>query len=185
MSALFINEDNLKAKSYILDNVDMKTVTPTIVMVQDTYMLEILGTQLSDDIKARILAGTVASGSPVYTTLLVDYIQPTLIWFVQAELPLVNTMKQANKGLVSKNADGSQPVNINEIIRYSDKLRNTAENYAQRLTDYLIANQSTYPKYLESGATNAVTPKSTSYQSGLFLGGTDCRDCDNPYWHER
>lgn len=185
MSVLFISETTLKEKSYILDNVDMKVVTPTIFMVQDVYLHPILGTQLFNDIKARIEAGTVASGSPVYTTLLDIYIQPTLIWYIQAELPLLNSLKLANKGLVSKNADGSQVASMSDIIKFSDSIRDKAENYAQRLTNYLIANQTTFTKYLESGEIDSISPNSTSYQSGIFLGGTDCRDCDNPYWHER
>ena len=43
---LFLSEATLKAESILQDNVDMKVVTPTILDVQNFYILPILGTTL-------------------------------------------------------------------------------------------------------------------------------------------
>jgi len=43
---LFLSEQTLKQRSVLQDNVDMKIVTPTIIEVQEFYILPILGTSL-------------------------------------------------------------------------------------------------------------------------------------------
>jgi len=53
---LFLSEQTLKQRSVLQDNVDMKIVTPTIIEVQEFYILPILGTSLYNELKTQIAA---------------------------------------------------------------------------------------------------------------------------------
>lgn len=166
----FLSIEVLKARGLVGENVDVKILVPTIEEVQDQYIHPVLGTALYEDLKARVQAGTVASGSPAYTTLLDDYIIPCMIRYVEAELQDVNTYKMAQKGTQVKNADNNQPASMGDLISISESRRNKAEWYAQRITDYLAANQAAYPKYGAQSRTDAIYPSGTSYSTGLWLG---------------
>jgi hypothetical protein len=166
----FLSIEVLKARGLVGENVDVKILVPTIEEVQDQYIHPILGTALYEDIKARVEAGTVANGSPSYTTLLDDYIIPCMIRYAEAELQDVNTYKIAQKGTQVKSADHNQPASMNDLLSIAESRRNKAEWYAQRITDYLVANQSGYPKYGAQSRADAIYPNGTSYSTGLWLG---------------
>jgi hypothetical protein len=171
----FLSVQVLKARGLVGENVDVKVLLPIIEEVQDQFIHPILGTALYTDLKSRVDAGTVASGSPVYTTLLDDYIIPCMIRYVEAEIQHVNTFKIAQKGTQVKNSDNNQPASMGELIKIEQDRRNKAEWYAQRITDYLLANQSTYTKYFTQTRTDALYPNGTSYDAGIYLGDDD--DC--------
>ena len=169
----FLSIEVLKARGLVGENVDAKVILPIIEEVQDQYIHPILGTGLYEDIKARVNAGTVGSGSPVYTTLIEDYIIPCMIRYVEAEIQDVNTFRLANKGTQTKKAEDTKPASLGELASLSDSRRNKAEWYAQRITDYLLANQDIYPKYFAQTRTDAIYPNETSYGTGLWLGEDD------------
>jgi hypothetical protein len=169
----FLSIETLKSRGLIGDNVDVKVILPIIEEVQDQYIQPIVGTSLYEDLKARVNAGTVSSGSPSYTTLLDDYIIPCMIRYAEAEILQVNTFKIAQKGTQTKNGEHNQPATMSEMINIEQGRRNKAEWYAQRITDYLIANINTYPKYQSQTRTDAIYPNGTSYESGIYLGDSD------------
>jgi hypothetical protein len=168
----FLSIEVLKARGLVGENVDVKILVPTIEEVQDQYIHPILGTALYEDIKGRVEAGTVPSGSPAYTTLLDDYIIPCMIRYVEAELQDVNTYKIVQKGTQVKSADNNQPAGMSDLLSIADSRRNKAEWYAQRITNYLVANQAQYPKYGAQSRTDAIYPIGTSYSTGLWLGNS-------------
>jgi hypothetical protein len=178
----FLSIEVLRARGLVGDNVDSKIIVPVIEEVQDLYIHPILGTELYEDLKARVNAGTVASGSPVYTTLLEEYIIPCMIRYVEAEIQDVNTYRLANKGTQVKSADKSKPASMSDLITIAENRRNKAEWYAQRITDYLAANQVTYTKYNTQTRTDAIYPNDTSYSSGLWLGSDSG---ENESWEEQ
>ncbi len=128
---LFLSEATLKAESILQDNVDMKVVSPTIYDVQQYYILPILGTSLYNDVVSQVQSGTV---SAAYQTLLDTYIQPTMIWYCRYELPMNMNYKYFNKAVGVQNADNMTPASIEEIAYITDRAKNKAEWYAERLT---------------------------------------------------
>jgi hypothetical protein len=173
---LFLSVETLKSRGLVGGNVDEKIILPTIEEVQDQYIHPILGTALYEDLKTRVNAGTVSSGSPSYTTLIETYIIPTMIRYVEAEIQEVNTYKQAQKGTQTKSGDNNQPANMSDLVDIANTRRNKAEWYAQRLTDYLKANTTTYTKYVTQTRDDALYPNNTSYDTGIWLGD-ECDDC--------
>lgn len=170
---MFISEATLKAESILQDNVDMKVVTPTIYDVQNYFILPILGTSLYKDISSEIEGGNV---SQKYKDLLDLYIQPTMIWYCRMELPLNINYKYFNKAVGVQNADNMNPASMDEIQMLMDRAKNKAEWYAERLTKFLLANQTTYPLYLTQTNVDIDTifANRTNYTSGMVIGGSDC-----------
>jgi hypothetical protein len=170
---MFISEATLKQESILQDNVDMKVVTPTIYDVQNYFILPILGTSLYKDISSEIEGGSV---SQKYKDLLDLYIQPTMIWYCRMELPLNINYKYFNKAVGVQNADNMNPASMDEIQMLMDRAKNKAEWYAERLTKFLLANQTTYPLYLTQTNVDIDTifANRTNYTSGMVIGGSDC-----------
>jgi hypothetical protein len=170
---MFLSEATLKQESILQDNVDMKVVTPTIYDVQNYFILPILGTSLYKDISSEIESGTV---SQKYKDLLDLYIQPTMIWYCRMELPLNINYKYFNKAVGVQNADNMNPASMDEIQMLMDRAKNKAEWYAERLTKFLLANQTTYPLYLTQTNVDIDTifANRTNYTSGMVIGGSDC-----------
>jgi hypothetical protein len=170
---LFLSEATLKAESILQDNVDMKVVSPTIYDVQQYYILPILGTSLYNDVVSQVQSGTV---SAAYQTLLDTYIQPTMIWYCRYELPMNMNYKYFNKAVGVQNADNMTPASIEEIAYITDRAKNKAEWYAERLTKFLLSNQTTYPLYLNqpNADIDTIFAKRTNYTSGMVIGDSDC-----------
>lgn len=167
-----VSEQFIKDTTVIDENVDMKLLRDTIELCQEKYILPIIGTGIYNQINTQILAGSVGADN---VTLLDSYIQKALKYWVQYEGVDVLTYKFTNKSVVKKNSENSQPIEMEEVRRLMEKWRNNAEMYSQRLTDYLIANNTIYTLYDNPGSTSdTVYPKRNSYATGIYLGDTDC-----------
>lgn len=179
--ALMVSEQFIKDTTIIDENVDMKLLRDNIELCQEKYILPLLGTALYNQISNQILAGSVDANN---TTLLDSYIQKALKWWVQYEGVDVLTYKFTNKSIVKKNSDNSQPIDMEEVRRLMEKWRTNAEMYSQRLTDYLIANSTTFTLYTNAGSTSdTIWPKKNSYTTSIWLGGND--DCNGKTLEER
>lgn len=174
---LFLSEATLKAESILQDNVDMKVVTPTILDVQNFYILPILGTTLYNDLCSKVIAGSLAGADK---TLMDDFITPTMIWYCRYELPFNMNYKYFNKAVGVQSADNMTPASLEEIAMVTDRAKNKAEWYAERLTKYLLSNETLYPKYItqENPNIDTIYPKRTNYTSGMYLGGVGGACCE-------
>ncbi len=173
VKVMLLSEATLKAESVLQDNVDMKVVTPTIYDVQTFYILPILGTALYNEIVEQVRTSSVSSAN---ATLLDLYIQPTMIWYVRAELVTNMNYKYFNKSIGVQNADNMNPASLDELIFIKNEAINKAQEYAQRTTKYLLSNQTTYPLFLNQPDVNIDTflAKMNNYNSGMVLGTDGC-----------
>ena len=71
----FISIEVIKDQSVINENVDSKLLQPTLIMVQDIYLKQVIGKDLYAELITQVNAESV---SALNTTLLTDYIQPYL-----------------------------------------------------------------------------------------------------------
>lgn len=165
-----ISSERLKEYSYIQDNVDQKVIEPTIIAAQDLYILPLLGTALFDAFKTKLAADNLLTSDPNYKELLEAYIYPCLICYIQAEFLIYNTYKFANKAVLSKTSDNSQPLSINDIYKIRDDLKNKAEVYAAKIERYLCANSALFPEYVTQTRTDAIYPAGGEYDCGIYLG---------------
>ena len=170
MAVIFISEQALKDNSIINENVDMKVLLPTIKLAQEKFMLPILGTGLYNEIKTQVSAATV---SVLNKTLLDDYIQPALIWWIMAEAPMPLTYKFMNKSVATRSSENASAASLNDLLKLEERFKDNAEWYSQRITNYLLENSTSYPLYLSPGnGIDTIVPKRTMYSTGMYLGST-------------
>jgi hypothetical protein len=170
MAVIFISEQALKDNSIINENVDMKVLLPVIKLAQEKFMLPILGTGLYNEIKNQVSAATV---SVLNKTLLDDYIQPALIWWIMAEAPMPLTYKFMNKSVATRSSENASAASLNDLLKLEERFKDNAEWYSQRITNYLLTNHTSYPLYLSPGnSIDTIIPKKTMYSTGMFLGNT-------------
>lgn len=170
---MFLSEATLKDNSVVNDNVDMKVITPTIYDVQNFFILPILGTSLYNDLQDKVRNSTLTNDDK---TLLDDYIIPTMIWYTRYELPMNINYKYFNKAVGVQNADNMNPASIDEIQYIRNESKNKAEWYAQRLTLFLMENNTTYPLYLNQTnvGIDTIFAKMNNYTSGMVLEDSSC-----------
>jgi Na+/H+ antiporter NhaB len=140
----FISIEVIKDQSVINENVDSKLLQPTLIMVQDIYLKQVIGKDLYAELITQVNAESVTA---LNTILLTDYIQPYLINKVVSELVIDVNYKIKNKALMVGSSDNAQPLDSLGMSIIQTKYRNIAENYRVNLVDYLLDNYTDYPLY--------------------------------------
>ena len=166
---LFISEERLKDSTTIGLNVDVNLLSPYIKMSQKLYIETKVGTQLSDKLKALIVAGTVNNaGNEAYATLLNDYIAEVLPSFcLYMALPFLR-FKIENGNIYSKTSETGNALSTEEAQHLRNEVLNTAEYYMERMIDYIRNNTSSFPEYSQNSGAD-VTPDRNSYYSNMNL----------------
>ena len=166
---LFISEERLKDSTTIGLNVDVNLLSPYIKMSQKLYIETKIGTQLSDKLKALIVAGTVNNaGNEAYATLLNDYIAEVLpsycLWMA---VPFLR-YKIENGNIYSKTSETGNALSTEEAQHLRNEVLNTAEYYMERMIDYIRNNTSSFPEYSTNTGAD-VNPDRNSYYSNMNL----------------
>ena len=167
MKALFITEQVLLDNSVLNENISYALVRPTLVKAQEMRIQPILGSTLYTEIVTQINNNSVTA---LNQTLLDDYIQPALIQWMYYELPSVLAFRFMNKGMVRRSSEESTPMSMEEITRLTDRVKNDAEWYSERITRYLIEHRDEYPAWnMPAAALDTIYPNPTNYNAGMVL----------------
>jgi len=167
---LFISEQYIKDTSYIDENVDIKLLRSNILETQDVRVLPILGTALFEDLKTKITAGTINSTTG-YKTLLDTYISPALKYWVLHDGAYILQYKVMNKGIVTRSSENAETIATNELDRLMAFFKDRAEFYSDRVTKFLLENDTTYTLYNNAGnGIDTVQPKINNFTQGWYLG---------------
>ncbi len=167
-TSIFISEDYLKQNTVINGNVDDKYIVNNLRMVEDVYIHPILGSLLYDELRVQISTSGVTT---LNRTLIEDYVQPTVIYFLLAEMPIDMVFKWENKAIIKRSGENSQPADLNDIRYIIERKEKVARFYSERLINYLRANPTLYPLYAQYGATpDKMKPLDSMYNyGGLYL----------------
>tara|TARA_R110002020_G_scaffold183360_8_gene379674 strand:- start:2657 stop:3220 length:564 start_codon:yes stop_codon:yes gene_type:complete len=165
MATLFISSEKLKIETALNESVDDNLLHPYILRAQDTKILPILGTDLYDDLKSHIDAGSVASHN---ATLLNTYIAPTLVQFAFAELLPVLRLRFVNNSIQIQQSEQGVAATYGDIKPIMNNAVDAAQFYRQRCIDYLEFNSSLFPKYTTNSGAD-MSPTSKNYYAGLNL----------------
>jgi hypothetical protein len=166
--AYFMTEEYLKENTPIDDNMDAKLLKTAMREAQDIYIRDLIGSGIYDELCTQITAGTVTADN---STLLKQYIQPCLKYFVLYESAQTMSFQLVNKGIVTRNSEWQSPADINSITALMTKWRDKGEYYAKRLQDYLCEYHATYPLFHNPGSTaQTIHARSTFIYGGLYLG---------------
>ena len=173
MKALFISEQTLLDNSVINENVSFTQIRPTIVKVQEMRIQPIVGSALYNEMVTQVVSGTTTA---LNTTLLEDYIQPAMVQWLYYELPMVLAFKYMNKGMVRRTSEESSQMSMDEITRLTDKVKNDAEWYSERITRYLMEQKANYPLFNSPpSALDTIYPNGTNYNTGMALDARTLR----------
>lgn len=182
---LLISVEILKERTDIHGNIDPKLIYPHIKYVQDIYIKPVLGSALFD--KLQTLINDASIGSPTnadYKLLLDDYIIDAFIWFCKSEMAVDISFQMWNKGVVRKQGVDTDLPSMSELIDIANRFKNKGEEYANRITNFLLDQSGRlrkYPEYTNPGSTvDTVTPEMRNFTSPLYLGDTDCNPYCNP-----
>lgn len=163
-----VKNEYLKQLSGINNNTDFELLKPTIIMVQDIYIQQILGTPLYNDLKTKIIADSTLATEPDYKALINDYIAKVIVWYVKMESSIELTYRYTNAGVQLKNGENNNPSDVSNLKFLMDKWRINAERYAQLLTDHLMTYTDVFPKYLER-TLDGMTPIVKNYTNGMYI----------------
>jgi hypothetical protein len=141
---LLISENYVKKYTTINGSLDPNLLYPSIYLAQDKWLLPFLGTDLLNKIKNDVAANTISGN---YETLLEDYIQKMLLWWVMVDVTPNLCYRMDNGTLVQRQSEDTVPVSDLVMKDMIDRARQNAEHYTTLLVDYLCANSSLFPEY--------------------------------------
>lgn len=181
-NVLMISEQSFKDFTIASNNIDLKNVTQVIKMTQDRYIHPLCGTALYDKILSLINDGTITGvGNAKYKGLLDNYLTDTLFNYVLGELPMAMQYKFVNKGVLKKTSENSEQPTTAELNSIAEYYRGYAQWYAERTINYLCANSTQYPEYLNPGSdVTTIHPVSNQYRVPIYLGSGYYED-NRPY----
>ncbi len=165
---LFITRNDIIKNTPLGGAVDADALLPFVRTAQEKYLLNLLGTVLYNKIQDDIEAGDSFTG--IYQTLVSDYIKPTIIWYACVEYIPFSAISFKSNGAVKHISETSVSPGKNEVDYLLSKALDNAGYYSTRLQDYLLANSSNIPEYLESvGDSTQIYPD----QSNQYFGGIE------------
>ena len=166
---LFITRNDIIKNTPLQGAIDADRLLPFVRTAQEKYILNLLGTVLYNKLQDDVESQTAFTG--YYLTLMEDYVKPTLIWYACVEFIPFSGTQFKSEGAVKHKSEQSEAVGKSEIDYLATKAQDNAEYYATRMQDYLIANSSNIPEFLETtGDTTMIYPdQSNQYFGGLNL----------------
>ena len=169
---LFISTNRLKRDTAMGGSVEDDLLRPHILMAQTKYILPVLGTDLHDKLGSLIEAGTVNdAGNEVYATLLDKYVMPSLVQYSFAvAIPFIRVRIANNHVTVMQSEQGTSAT-IQDVRQLTNASMDIANFHRERLIDYLLHNQSSYPEYTSNSGAD-LQPRTRNYTQGLNLDPT-------------
>jgi hypothetical protein len=166
---LFVSRNDIVKRTVIGGNIDPEKIIPFVKTAQDKYILIPLGTVLYSRLQEDVKNGTLTGQ---YKTLMDEYIVDCLVHYAMVEsLPFL--AYTFGNGSIVKMTDAEQGTSPskNDIDFLLQKELQTAQFYAERLVNYLIAYSSIYPEYLATtGFSDNVFPdKGQQYRNGWVI----------------
>jgi hypothetical protein len=105
-----------------------------------------------------------------YAILCDTYIAPALAKYAYYESLFQITYKVENTGVFKRNTDTAQSISVQEFNLITSKIKNDAEFYANKITNYLIANRTLFPEYQNPGtSSDTVIPTIRTFKSNIVF----------------
>lgn len=180
INVLLISDEMIKERTVIHGNIDPKLIYPDIKVAQDLYIMPLLGTALFDKLQTLITNGTI-SVNPDYEILLNRYIVDALMYYTLSELPMTLSYQFWNKGIVRKQGENTETPSMSDLLDLSNRYKQRAESYSQRLILYLKQNASTkFTEYNNPGnGIDTVHPENRGFTMPVYIGNDGNRYCND------
>mgnify|MGYP003630954734 CR=1 FL=1 len=168
---LFVNVDYLKRLTNLNGSVESGVIVPSVILAQDKYLQQYLGTDLLEYLRTNILTLT---GN--YETLMDEYVRKVTCWWTMVELIPNLYVRLDNGGLMIRTADNTQAITENDLHREIESARQNAQFYTERLVSYLGHNTALFPEYTSNTSPDMSPTKLAYSQNGLTVSmGRDWR----------
>jgi hypothetical protein len=139
-----ISEENLRQFTDINNNVDSKLLKNAVREAQDIEIQRLLGTKLYNAILLKIKTNTLTGD---YEYLVLQWVQNALLYFSYYYSLEDIYIRPRNNGLLTpQGGENSTTVDGTWYNRKRESVKNKAQFYAERLTNYLIQKQGLYPE---------------------------------------
>tara|TARA_R110001592_G_scaffold200809_1_gene449677 strand:+ start:505 stop:1017 length:513 start_codon:yes stop_codon:yes gene_type:complete len=167
--ALFINRTDLVRNSILDGNVDSTKFLYFISLSQTIHIQQYLGTDLYKEFETMITAGTLTENdNPNHYNLMINYIQPMLIWFAQVDYIPFAAFSIKNGSVGRHTSENNTPASKEELDYLVAKAREYAEWYTRRFIDYMNFNNATFPAY-NSNSNDDIDPSQDAIFNGWVL----------------
>lgn len=168
---LLVSEDYIKSNSALNDNLFGKFLTPSIIEAEDINLQTYLGECLYKTILGMVADGSItASTNESYKALLDDYIQPYLLYQVQANIiPTIN-VKLGNIGSVVSNDEHIATLSQSNIDLVQSDFQHKADFYAQSMLNFIL-NHSNEFNLDECACKELKAHLNSSASTTIWLGG--------------
>lgn len=168
---LLITETKLKSFTSINKNVDINLIKAEILITQDVFLENILGTKFINSLYDKIsLTGNTFTEDE--KTLVDDFISPYLIQMSYATLIPQIWARTVNRGIMNGDAESATSVDVKTMSYLKNSQLSTANHYEQRLIDYLNCEggKDKFSDYTTQSVSDGVVPKKTSgYNSPIVI----------------
>ena len=168
---LLVSEDFVKTNSALNDNLWGKFLLPAILEAQDINLQTYLGECLYKTILGMVADGSItASTNEVYKALLDGYVQPYLLYQVQANIiPTIN-VKLGNIGSVVSNDEHISTLSQANIDLVQSDFQHKADFYAQRMLNFILNHSSEF-NLDECACRSLRAHLDSSASTSIWLGG--------------
>lgn len=161
----FLSEQRIKT-DFLNDNMDSDLILNAIRESQDIYLRTIIGDSLYNTLSRLIENDIVVEP---YKNLLDNFIIIYLEYKTLSSLCVTSTFKLSNMGMSQAYDSNINTQSMQNVKYLQSHYDSKASFYESRLTEYLTQNINVFPDY--KNYKDITTSRSTTSQSGLFLGG--------------
>lgn len=170
---LLLDEELMKATLSIDDNLSSGYIRPAIILAQDIYLEETIGTALMLKLKSCVV-DKMKNGKAIptaYKTLL-DKVQKMLAHYATAYIIDNVSGKLSNAGVLRTEDEKMTSLSASELAERKANEIHYGDMYRGRLQRFLIANYNDYPELKEWQSIAELRHQLHSSAScGLWLGG--------------
>ena len=171
LKVLLCSEDYIKSNSALNDNLFGKYLTPSIMEAQEINLQLYLGECLYKTILNMVADNSItAETNESYKALLDDYIQPYLLYQVQANIiPTIN-VKLGNIGSVVSNDEHIATLSQGNIDLVQSDFQHKADFYAQDMLNFILNHSSEF-NIDECACKELRAHLDSSASTSIWLGG--------------
>ena len=168
---LLVSEDFVKTNSALNDNLWGKFLLPAIREAQDINLQIYLGECLYKTILGMVQDGSItASTNESYKVLLDDFIQPYLLYQIQANIVPVLNVKMANIGSVVSKDEYINTLSQENIDLVQSDFQHKADFYAQSMLNFILNHSSEF-NLDECACRSLRAHLDSSASTSIWLGG--------------
>lgn len=173
---LFINQEYIAENSEVQDDVEIKKIYKSLKFVQKTYIQQMLGTDLYEDLQNEIkdysTSGT--SMTATYKVLLEEFIQPIVLnYAIFKALPhLQYTI--TNRSIITKNSDNTDSIDLDVLKFLQNEYKTQADQLVNQAILYILRERQNenFDKYLTNNELDDIQPDRGDRvdYGGIYLG---------------